>query len=80
MKKRLAFVISTAIVGSALTFAPLAAQDMPNTTVDNVAARDLDDNDGMDFGWLGLIGLLGLAGLMRRDRHDHPVTDRTTHR
>jgi MYXO-CTERM domain-containing protein len=36
-----------------------------NNVTDNVAGTD-DDND-MEWGWLGLLGLLGLAGLRRRD-------------
>jgi MYXO-CTERM domain-containing protein len=31
----------------------------------NVAGAD--DDDDMEWGWLGLLGLLGLAGLRRRD-------------
>ena len=29
-----------------------------------------EDDDGMDWGWLGLLGLLGLLG-MRGHKHDH---------
>lgn len=34
----------------------------------NYRATAADDNDGIDWGWLGLLGLIGLAGMRGRDR------------
>ena len=30
-----------------------------------------DEDDDMDWGWVGLLGLAGLLGLRRRDHHVH---------
>ena len=38
-----------------------------------------DDDDDMDWGWVGLLGLAGLLGLRRRDHHVHH-TDTTARR
>ena len=40
----------------------------PDATPTTTAEQD----EGMDWGWIGLLGLLGLGGLMRgNDRRDH---------
>jgi MYXO-CTERM domain-containing protein len=62
--------IAGAIVPSAV-----AAQ----TPSDPAAAQpttNFDDDDDMDWGWVGLLGLAGLLGLRRRDRVDHVDTTR----
>ena len=42
---------------------PASGQDgMPNVNI--------EQDDGMDWGWLGLLGLLGLLG-MKGKKHDH---------
>ena len=84
--KKLMLVVPTGIVAVLLSVAPMIAQEMQDTdaaTPGNDSRRDhrVDtDEDGLDLGWLGLLGLVGLAGLMRRDRHDHTISDKTTHR
>lgn len=40
--------------------------EMANNNVNDNTAN-MDDDDDMEWGWLGLLGLLGLAGLKRRD-------------
>ena len=48
---------------------------------DRVAQEDTaeEDDDGMDYGWIGLLGLAGLAGLLGRNRKDRDdVTVRST--
>ncbi|MFC0335554.1 WGxxGxxG family protein [Paenibacillus sepulcri] len=38
------------------------------TTANNIRANAADDNNDMDWGWLGLLGLLGLVGLRGRSK------------
>lgn len=38
-----------------------------NMTRDVAATNDNENDDDMDWGWLGLIGLAGLLGRRRRD-------------
>ena len=89
MSKKLAFAVSTAVVATSLTFAPIVAQEVgmdPDAgATTTTTTRDMTDDDGPNPGWLGLLGLIGLAGLMRRDKDQHHIdrTDRgvgTTHR
>ena len=40
------------------------------------SARDDDEDDGFDLGWLGLLGLIGLAGLRGRRHVDRPTVGR----
>ena len=59
------------------------APDQPTTTeqtttgqtTDTAVQATRDDDDDMDWGWIGLLGLIGLAGLMKR--RDPIVTTRT---
>jgi hypothetical protein len=54
------------IVGTTTFAAPDTGND--NNINENAAAGTAaDDDDGMDWGWLGLIGLAGLMGMKRRD-------------
>ena len=46
------------------------------TTTDTAAPATRDDDDDMDWGWIGLLGLIGLAGLM--GRRTPVVTSRTS--
>ena len=51
---------------------------------DAVGYERTNDDDGMDWGWLGLLGLAGLLGLKRREPHREttarPVVNTTTTR
>lgn len=40
------------------------------TTYPDAAVAPVEDDDGMDFGWLGLLGLAGLLGLRKRRVED----------
>ncbi|ADO56535.1 hypothetical protein NS115_22560 [Paenibacillus jamilae] len=42
----------------------------PTYNANNVRANAVDNDNDMDWGWLGLLGLIGLAG-MRRKVSDH---------
>lgn len=83
MKKRLAVSVITAAM-SILLVVPAFANGNGNGGVSNgmntnstdgryntnsVHTNATNDNDGIDWGWLGLLGLFGLAGL-RNKRHD----------
>jgi MYXO-CTERM domain-containing protein len=61
-----AFTFALTIIGSA-TYATDGNKNNDDTKVG--AVNDNDDND-MDWGWIGLIGLAGLFGLRRRDDRD----------
>ncbi|MGQ8873965.1 WGxxGxxG family protein [Paenibacillus sp. TSA_86.1] len=37
-----------------------------NYQPNSVRANSTDNDNGMDWGWLGLLGLLGLAGMRKR--------------
>ena len=37
-----------------------------------------DQDDGMDWGWLGLLGLAGLLGLRRREPEERHIDTTTT--
>jgi MYXO-CTERM domain-containing protein len=77
MSSKLALGFQLSLVATALTFAPLFAQDTTAPTNDTRAvAREPDTRRSPDWGWLGLIGLAGLGGLARRDR-DRTVGDRS---
>jgi MYXO-CTERM domain-containing protein len=60
------------------------AQEQPTTTeqtttgqtTDTATQATRDDDNDMDWGWIGLLGLIGLAGLARR--REPVVTTRTT--
>ncbi|WP_410768093.1 WGxxGxxG family protein [Fontibacillus sp. BL9] len=79
MKKSLTAMLVTALISAVLVLPASAygnntnGTDMNNTTggnysTNNVRANAANNNDnGMDWGWLGLIGLLGLAGMRRRE-------------
>ena len=52
--------------------APVATAQTPMDSMqDRTAVDDMyDDDDDMDWGWIGLLGLAGLLGLRRRDHVD----------
>ncbi len=54
---------ATGALAQGTTTAPGTVANPATTTAD-----DVDDDGGLDLGWLGLIGLAGLAGLTGRKR------------
>ena len=49
------------------------AQDTAATdAADDVETVTVEEDDGMNWGWLGLLGLAGLAGL-RRPKHTETI-------
>jgi hypothetical protein len=80
-------LLSSFIALSLLTLPAVAqttqpAPDQPTTTeqtttgqtTDTAVQATRDDDDDMDWGWIGLLGLIGLAGLMKRR---DPIVTRT---
>lgn len=65
---KLTLINRTGLCLVTLLMSSAAAQTDPNRAPDVTATTrtDVQDNDGMDLGWLGLIGLAGLAGLKRK--------------
>ncbi|MDQ8733413.1 WGxxGxxG family protein [Paenibacillus sp. LHD-38] len=44
----------------------LDVDDRNDMNANNYRTTAVDDDNGMDWGWLGLLGLIGLAGLRNR--------------
>ncbi len=63
-----------ALVLLLLAPSPAPAQTAGATTT--TYQQPVQQEEGMDYGWIGLLGLLGLAGLRRRK--DHAEVRRTT--
>ncbi|CAM4058815.1 WGxxGxxG family protein [Deinococcus marmoris] len=62
--------ISLLVLAFGLASMPALAQDTTtdtptDTTTTGTTVTTQNDDDGMDWGWLGLLGLAGLAGLRR---------------
>lgn len=70
LKKLFALIFTLAFTFTVIGTATYAADTNGNNDTINedaaVAATDDDDND-MEWGWIGLLGLVGLMGLKRRD-------------
>ena len=62
----------TGAILSMLMFAGSAVPTLAQAGTTQTTTRDVDDDDGFDW---GLLGLLGLAGLLGRGRKDRTVTD-----
>ncbi|MBP3962842.1 WGxxGxxG-CTERM domain-containing protein [Paenibacillus sp. DLE-14] len=43
-----------------------------STAAGNYRANAVNDDNDMDWGWLGLLGLIGLAGLRSRNHDRNP--------
>lgn len=70
LKKITAFflvITCTFTVLGTTTFATPDTGNDNNINENATAETAADDDDGMDWGWLGLIGLAGLLGMKRRD-------------
>lgn len=68
------FVGSLIVLGlsTAGVVSPAQAQQDPNYPGGaQTTQMDTEQDDGMDWGWLGLLGLAGLLGLRKRDRDVH---------
>jgi len=74
MKKRLAVLLSVALLGVGATASAAFADTQ------RVAQEDTGGDDGgTDYGWIGLLGLAGLAGLLgRKNDRDRDSTRTTT--
>lgn len=70
-----ALVTTLAYAGVAVPGA-ISAQDIDDPGITDQI--DMDEDDGMDWGWLGLLGLAGLLGLRRRDHVRQTDTTRRT--
>ena len=68
LKKLLALMFTLAftltVFGTATYAADTNGNDEP---INEGAAVAADDDDDMEWGWIGLLGLAGLMGLKRRD-------------
>jgi hypothetical protein len=69
LKKLLALLFTLAFTFTIMGTATYAADTNGNNdTVDEAAdVATTDDDDDMEWGWIGLLGLAGLMGLKRRD-------------
>ena len=76
--RRAAFMSGLVLVGAlpVSSTAQTPATD-PTTQPRDMTNDDLDDDDGMEMGWIGLLGLAGLLGLRRRDDVDRYKTTPT---
>ncbi|MEH7276994.1 WGxxGxxG family protein [Neobacillus vireti] len=71
-----ALIFTTILFGTSIGYAQNPITDFYNQTygskVTNIAQNDdigdNNDDDDMDWGWIGLIGLAGLLGLRRNDK------------
>ena len=53
------------VIGTATYAADTNGND--DTINEDAAVAATDDDDDMEWGWIGLLGLVGLMGLKRRD-------------
>lgn len=69
LKKLLALLFTLAFTFTIMGTATYAADTNGNDdTVDEAAdVAGTDEDDDMEWGWIGLLGLAGLMGLKRRD-------------
>ena len=57
---------------------PVYAQNTGTTTNTDRTVTRVENDRGIDWGWLGLLGLAGLMGLKRRDdKHDYTARPAT---
>ena len=78
MKNKIIVAATAAVLlsaGAAIAQAPPTSDDAnyPGTVA---APAVVEEDDGMDWGWLGVIGLAGLLGLKKRK--DEPVRTHPT--
>lgn len=72
MKKRIitaiasVFLLATLAVPASAQEASVNQQASNNYQNNSVQANSTNNDNDMDWGWLGLLGLLGLAGMRKR--------------
>ncbi|MDQ0658737.1 WGxxGxxG family protein [Paenibacillus sp. W2I17] len=72
MKKRIitaiasVFLLATLAVPASAQEASVNQQSSNNYQNNSVQANSTNNDNDMDWGWLGLLGLLGLAGMRKR--------------
>lgn len=68
LKKITAFFLVITCTFTVLGTTTFASPDTGNdNNINENAMAEGNDDDGMDWGWIGLIGLAGLLGMKRRD-------------
>ena len=69
LKKLFALIFTLAFTFTVIGTATYAADTNGNddTINEDAAVAATDDDDDMEWGWIGLLGLVGLMGLKRRD-------------
>lgn len=63
MRKRMLVLLMAGTIGLGATAPVALAQDPVDDPTE-------EEDDGMDYGWVGLLGLAGLAGLLGSKRDD----------
>lgn len=79
--KILATVAATLLLAAGAATAQTPSPDAtgPYTDTTVAPAVPVEDNDGMDWGWIGLLGLAGLFGLRKRPDDARPVSTTARH-